>query len=52
VSIQSTLQDALEAILTEGGDAVVTGARGEYLGTVQLDTVVAKIRELREEHGS
>lgn len=50
VSNQSTLHDALEAILTEGGDAVVTGARGEYLGTVQLDTVVAKIRELREEH--
>ncbi|MGB3443462.1 MAG: ATP-binding cassette domain-containing protein [Actinophytocola sp.] len=52
VSTQSTLQDALEAILTEGGDAVVTGSRGEYAGTVQLDTVVAKIRELREEHQS
>jgi osmoprotectant transport system ATP-binding protein len=50
VSTQSTLQDALEAILTEGGDAVVTGARGELVGTVQLETVVAKIRELREEH--
>ncbi len=52
VSSQSTLQDALEAILTEGGDAVVTGSRGEYVGTVQLDTVVGKIRELREEHQS
>jgi len=52
VSNTSTLQDALEAILTEDGDAVVTGARGEYLGTVQLDTVVAKIQELRTEHGS
>jgi osmoprotectant transport system ATP-binding protein len=52
VSNQSTLQDALEAILTEGGDAVVTGSRGEYVGTVQLDTVVGKIRELREEHQS
>jgi osmoprotectant transport system ATP-binding protein len=52
VSVQSTLQDALEAILTEGGDAVVTGPRGEYVGTVQLDTVVGKIRELREEHQS
>jgi len=50
VSTQSTLQDALEAILTEGGHAVVTGSRGEYVGTVQLDTVVEKIRELREEH--
>ena len=52
VSTQSTLQDALEAILTEGGDAVVTGSRGELVGTVQLETVVAKIRELREEHNS
>ena len=52
MSTQSTLQDALEAILTEGGDAVVTGARGEYVGTVQLETVVAKIRELREEHNA
>ncbi|HEV7652324.1 MAG TPA: ABC transporter, partial [Actinophytocola sp.] len=50
VTTQSTLQDALEAILTEGGHAVVTGGRGEYVGTVQLDTVVEKIRELREEH--
>ncbi|MCA1655410.1 MAG: ABC transporter, partial [Pseudonocardiaceae bacterium] len=50
VTSQSTLQDALEAILNEGGDAVVTGSRGEYIGTVQLDTVVGKIRELREEH--
>jgi osmoprotectant transport system ATP-binding protein len=52
VTLQSTLQDALEAILTEGGDAVVTGQRGEYQGLVQLDTVVSKIRELREEHSS
>ncbi|MCT2586570.1 ATP-binding cassette domain-containing protein [Actinophytocola sp. S1-96] len=52
VSVQSTLQDALEAMLTEGGDAVVTGNRGEYVGTVQLDTVVTRIRELREEHAS
>jgi osmoprotectant transport system ATP-binding protein len=52
ITTQSTLQDALEAILTEGGDAVVTGGRGEFLGTVQLETVVAKIRELREEHHS
>jgi osmoprotectant transport system ATP-binding protein len=52
VSSQSTLQDALEAILTEGGDAVVTGSRGEYVGTVALETVVTKIRELREEHNA
>ncbi|MGH3756585.1 ABC transporter ATP-binding protein [Actinophytocola sp.] len=50
VTRQSTLRDALEAILTEGGNAVVTGGRGEVLGTVQLETVVTKIRELRDEH--
>ena len=32
VTTQSTLQDALEAILTEGGHAVVTGTRGELSG--------------------
>jgi osmoprotectant transport system ATP-binding protein len=31
---------------------VVVGQRGEYQGLVQLDTVVSKIRELREEHTS
>jgi osmoprotectant transport system ATP-binding protein len=28
----------------------VTGARGEYAGTIQLDTVIATIQQLREEH--
>ncbi|MET0135829.1 MAG: ATP-binding cassette domain-containing protein [Kibdelosporangium sp.] len=50
VSNESTLQDALEAILTEGGNAVVTGARGEYVGLVEIDTVMATVRELRDEH--
>jgi osmoprotectant transport system ATP-binding protein len=50
VSLQSTLQDALEAILTEGGAAVVTGARGEYVGLVEIDTVMNTIKRLREEH--
>ncbi|RSM75966.1 ABC transporter ATP-binding protein [Kibdelosporangium aridum] len=48
VSNESTLQDALEAILTEGGNAVVTGGRGEYVGLVEIDTVMAAVRELRE----
>ncbi|MBP2327760.1 osmoprotectant transport system ATP-binding protein [Kibdelosporangium banguiense] len=50
VSNESTLQDALEAILTEGGNAVVTGARGEYVGLVEIDTVMAIVRQLREEN--
>jgi osmoprotectant transport system ATP-binding protein len=51
VSTQSTLQDALEAILTEGGRAVVTGSRGEVVGTIDITTVTDVIAGLREEHG-
>jgi len=50
VSTQSTLQDALEAILIEGGNAVVTGPRGEYLGTIDIKTVTDTIQQLRGEH--
>jgi osmoprotectant transport system ATP-binding protein len=50
VSLQSTLQDALEAMLAEGGSVPVTGARGEYAGTIQLDTVIETIQQLRVEH--
>ena len=52
VSTQSTLQDALEAILTEGGRAVVTGNRGELLGTIDIDTVTSVIANVREEHNA
>ncbi|MHA6616586.1 ABC transporter ATP-binding protein [Pseudonocardia sp. DLS-67] len=52
VSTQSTLQDALEAILTEGGRAVVTGNRGELLGTIDIDTVTSVIANVREEHSA
>ncbi|GAA1838096.1 ATP-binding cassette domain-containing protein [Pseudonocardia ailaonensis] len=52
VSPASTLQDALEAILTEGGRAVVTGNRGELLGTIDIDTVTSVIANVREEHAS
>jgi osmoprotectant transport system ATP-binding protein len=50
VSTQSTLQDALEAILVEGGNAVVTGTRGEYVGTIDIETVTDTIQQIREEH--
>ncbi len=50
VSLQSTLQDALEAMLVEGGGVPVTGARGEYAGVIELDTVMGTIQRLREEH--
>ncbi|WP_053717831.1 ABC transporter ATP-binding protein [Saccharothrix sp. NRRL B-16348] len=50
VTLQSTLQDALEAILTEGGAAVVTGSRGEYVGLVEMDAVIGTVQKLRDEH--
>ncbi|MFJ5990856.1 ABC transporter ATP-binding protein [Lentzea sp. NPDC092896] len=47
VSLQSTLRDALEAMITEGGHAVVTGGRGEYVGTIDLSTVTEVVQQLR-----
>jgi len=51
VSTQSTLQDALEALLAESNAATaVTGSKGEYVGMITIDTLVGTIRSLREEH--
>lgn len=50
VSTQSTLQDALEAMLAEGGAVPVTGPREEYAGTIHLETVMETVQQLREEH--
>jgi osmoprotectant transport system ATP-binding protein len=50
VTRQSTVQDALEAILTEGGSVPVVGTRGEYVGAIGIDTVMETVRKLREEH--
>ncbi len=51
VSTQSTLQDALEALLAESNaSTAVTGSRGEYVGMITIDTLVGTIRTLREQH--
>ncbi|MEV0066013.1 ABC transporter ATP-binding protein [Amycolatopsis sp. NPDC050768] len=50
VSLQSTLQDALEAMLAEGGGVPVTGPRGEFAGMIELDTVINTIQQLRDDH--
>ncbi|MDX8032927.1 ATP-binding cassette domain-containing protein [Lentzea sp. BCCO 10_0856] len=47
VTLQSTLRDALEAMVNEGGRAVVTGNRGEYVGTLDLTTVTEVVQRLR-----
>jgi osmoprotectant transport system ATP-binding protein len=49
VTHDATLRDALDAILTEGGGKVaVTGARGEYVGVVSIETLMASIQEMLE----
>lgn len=53
VSTQSTLQDALEALLSEGNaTATVTGKRGEYVGTVTIDVLIDTIKSLRSQHAN
>ncbi|MGO4616429.1 ABC transporter ATP-binding protein [Nocardia sp. 2YAB30] len=53
LSLKSTLQDALEALLAEQtATAVVTGTRGEYVGLITIDTLVAHLSALRAEHGA
>ncbi|KUI22350.1 ATP-binding cassette domain-containing protein [Mycobacterium sp. GA-2829] len=50
ISTQSTLEDALEAILAEQhASAVVTGPGGRYAGVVTLDTLIDTITRLRAE---
>lgn len=50
ISTQSTLEDALEAILAEQhASAVVAGAGNRYEGVVTLDTLIDTITRLRSE---
>jgi len=51
VSTQSTLQDALEALLAEGNaTATVTGNRGEYVGTITIEQLIDTIKTIRSAH--
>ncbi|MFI6775102.1 ABC transporter ATP-binding protein [Nocardia sp. NPDC050412] len=51
LSLQSTLQDALEALLAEQtATAVVTGRRGEYAGLITIDTLVSHLSAMRATH--
>lgn len=53
LALQSTLQDALEALLAEqNANAVVTGPRGEYAGLISIDTLVGHLSDMRAEHGT
>jgi osmoprotectant transport system ATP-binding protein len=49
VTRDATLRDALEAVLTEsGGRVAVTGRRGEYIGVVDMQTLMDSVQELLE----
>lgn len=51
LSVQSTLQDALAALLAEQtATAVVTGRRGEYAGLITIDTLVGHLSAMRATH--
>ncbi len=50
VTQDATLRDALEAVLTDNAGRVsVTGRRGEYLGVVDMKTLMDSVQELLEE---
>ncbi|MFI1464101.1 ABC transporter ATP-binding protein [Nocardia carnea] len=52
LSMASTLQDGLEALLTDrNASGVVTGPHGEYAGLITIDTLVAHLSALRAAHG-
>ncbi|MEV0245111.1 ATP-binding cassette domain-containing protein [Nocardia sp. NPDC050712] len=51
VSLRSTLQEALEALLADStANAVVTGRRGVYAGLITIDTLVSHLSALRTTH--
>ncbi|MFD0360646.1 ABC transporter ATP-binding protein [Nocardia sp. GCM10030253] len=53
LSLQSTLQEALESLLAEQtATAVVTGRRGEYAGLITIDTLVEHLSALRATHST
>ncbi|MFI6053091.1 ABC transporter ATP-binding protein [Streptomyces violascens] len=49
VTRDATLHDALEAVLIDsGGRVAVTGRRGEYIGVVDMETLMNSVHELLE----
>ncbi|MCM2575803.1 betaine/proline/choline family ABC transporter ATP-binding protein [Streptomyces sp. MTZ3.1] len=49
VTRDATLRDALEAVLTDSsGRVAVTGRRGEYIGVVDMETLLNSVHEMLE----
>ncbi|MEU4201258.1 betaine/proline/choline family ABC transporter ATP-binding protein [Streptomyces sp. NPDC026294] len=50
VTRDATLRDALEAVLTDNaGRVAVTGRRGQYIGVVDMETLMNNVHQLLEE---
>ena len=53
VEPHATLADALNELITSnGGCAIVVGADGAYQGIVDLETIMAAVRTMREQHSA
>lgn len=51
ISIKATLNDVLDMMLGEGHDALAVVRRGKVVGSIMLDDLLSRVRELREESG-
>ena len=49
ISINATLHDVLDSMLRDGHDSLVVVRRGSPIGSVALDDVLGRVRELRAE---
>jgi osmoprotectant transport system ATP-binding protein len=49
LSIRSTLHDVLDAMIADGLDAVPVARDGQVIGTVTLEDLLGRVRELRAE---
>ncbi len=49
ISVNATLHDVLDTMLGNGDDALVVMRQEERVGTVLLDDVLARVRQLRDE---
>ncbi len=53
VEPHATLADALNELITSnGGCAIVVGPDGAYQGIVDLETIMAAVRTMREQHAA
>ena len=49
ISIKATLNDVLDTMLADGEECLAVVRRGQTVGAISLDDLLARVRELREE---